>query len=156
FFTLPIVALLVAAFCLVVTNRYPIAAAVLVAGLLVWGIGFQIVNKYGFQFRGAMWKYPEKAADFILEHKLKGRIFNTYGQGGYLIWRLWPDQQVLLDGRALNEAVYWDYNRMAMNADNNGGKSGEELLKEYGIDIIVMDCFEVVSGSAYYLPAALA
>ena len=39
-----------------------------------------------------------------------------------------------------------------MNADSNGGKSGEQLLKDYGIDMIVMDGFDSVSGQAY-LPA---
>ena len=43
-----------------------------------------------------------------------------------------------------------------MNADAKGGKSGEQLLKDYGIDVIVMDGFDPVSGQAYYLPAALA
>jgi hypothetical protein len=155
-FTPVVLAIMIAALCLAITNRYPVVSAAMIALLLVWGITYQIVTRNGFQFRGAMWKNPEKAADFILEHKLKGRLFNTYGQGGYLIWRLWPQQQVFLDGRALNESVYQDYNRMSMNADNQTGKSGEELLKEYGIDIILMDSFDVVSGGAYYLPAALA
>jgi hypothetical protein len=103
-----------------------------------------------------MWKYPSDAADFLLKHHIQGRIFNTYAQGGYLIWRLWPDQQVFIDGRALNEKVYQDANRINMNADTTGGKSGEDLLKEYGIDVIVMDGFEPVGGTAFFLPAALA
>jgi hypothetical protein len=155
-FSVIVLAIMIAALCLVVTNRYPIVSAAMIGLLLVWGVVFDIVSKNGFQFRGAMWKNPEKAADFILQHKLQGRLFNTYGQGGYLIWRLWPDQKVFFDGRALNESVYGDANRITMNADNKGGKSGEDLLKEYGIDIILMDCFEAVSGNAYYLPAALA
>ena len=137
-------------------RKYEIVAACLIGLLLTCGIAFQIVTKNGFQFRGAMWKYPAGAADFLLQHHIKGRIFNTYGQGGYLIWRLWPQEQVFLDGRALNEKVYSDASRISMNADSNGGKSGEELLKDYGIDVIVMDGFDSVGGSAYYLPAALA
>lgn len=156
YFSLPIVAAFVAVFVLVVINRHPIVAVALVALLLGLGIRFQIVTGNGFQFRGALWKYPEDAAEFIVKNNLKGRIFNTYGQGGYLLWKLWPHQQVFLDGRALNEKVYQDAMRIQMNTDSRGGKSGEELLKEYGIDIIVIDGFEPVSGTAYYLPAALA
>jgi hypothetical protein len=63
---------------------------------------------------------------------------------------------VFIVGRALNEGVFSDASRIAFNADNTGGKSGEDLLKEYGIDIIVMDGFEWGAGLAYYLPAALA
>ena len=47
-------------------------------------------------------------------------------------------------------------NRISMNADSVGGKSGEQLLKDYGIDVIVMDAFDAMSGMALYLPAALA
>jgi hypothetical protein len=156
FFALVFVAAIGAALVLLAIGRYQLAALGIVALLLAAGLRFQIVTGNGFQFSGAMWKYPEKAANFILEHKLQGRIFNTYGQGGYLLWRLWPHQKVFLDGRALNEKVYWDAWRIQMNADNNGGKSGEDLLREYGIDILLIDGFEPVSGNAYYLPAALA
>jgi hypothetical protein len=80
---------------------------------------------------------------------------NTYEFGGYLIWRLWPQERVFVDGRALNESVFQDYRRMSANADNTGGKSGEELLRDYGIEVIVMDGFEYTSGTPYLLPAAL-
>jgi hypothetical protein len=157
FFSFVTMAAIAAAFGLAATRRYPIVLAGIVALLLAAGIRFQIVHKHGFQFRGAMWKYPDAAAEFILKNNLKGRMFNTYGQGGYLIWRLWPHQQVFLDGRALNEKVYFDSNRIAMNANaDRNSKSGEELLKDYGIDIIMMDGFDAIGGSAYYLPAALA
>ena len=155
-FTLPVLAAIAAAVFLIGFKKYPAAAEALVALLLIGGTFFQIHGKYGFQFRGADWKYPKAAADFLLEHHIKGKIFNTYGQGGYLLWRLWPEQQVFEDGRALNESVNSDGNRISMNADSNGGKSGEQLLKEYGIDVIVMDAFDSVSGQALYLPAALA
>jgi hypothetical protein len=108
------------------------------------------------QLRAAEWKVPAKAADFLLQHHIKGRIYNTYPQGGYLLWRLWPEHQVFLDGRALSEKLYDDSQRIYMNADTTGGKSSDQLLNEYGIDVIVTDAFEPLSGLAYYLPAALA
>jgi hypothetical protein len=156
FFSIWVVVGLAAVTAAAIVGRWPVATAGLTGLLLLAGLQFQISGHYGFQFRGGMWKYPEAAADFILKHNLKGRMFNTYGQGGYLIWKLWPHQQVFLDGRALNEKVNADSNRIAMNADDNGGKSGEQLLKDYGIDLIVMDGFDPVGGTAYYLPAALA
>jgi hypothetical protein len=99
---------------------------------------------------------PVGAADFLLTHHVHGRLLNTYGQGGYLIWRLWPQLQVFTDGRALNESVTNDGIRMIYAADDSNGKSAEDLLKQYDIDVIVMDCFEPISGNVYYLPAALA
>jgi hypothetical protein len=133
----------------------PVLAEFLVAVLVLAGAGAQIARGGAFQFRAAEWRYPGGAADFLLAHNVNGPIFNTYGYGGYLIWRLWPHERVFIDGRALNESVFLDYRRMASNADSTGGKSGDELLAQYGIQVIVMDGFEFSSGEPYLLPAAL-
>jgi tetratricopeptide (TPR) repeat protein len=41
--------------------------------------------------------------EFLKSAGISGHMFNSYGLGGYLIWRLWPDQRVFIDGR---EDVY--------------------------------------------------
>ncbi|MGC9320197.1 MAG: hypothetical protein ACP5KN_19345 [Armatimonadota bacterium] len=43
---------------------------------------------------------PVECVDHIERTGLHGRMFNTYRWGGYLIWRLWPEQRVFVDGRA--------------------------------------------------------
>jgi hypothetical protein len=129
---------------------------VLAAVLVLWVAGPQIARGSAFQFRAAEWKYPAGAADFLLAHNVSGPMFNTYGSGGYLMWRLWPQERVFIDGRALNESVFQDYWRIARNAASTGGKSGEELIAQYGIQVIVMEGFEFSSGEPYLLPAALA
>jgi hypothetical protein len=133
----------------------PVLAEFLVAILVLAGAGAQMARGSAFQLRAAEWRYPAGAADFLLAHNVSGPMFNTYDYGGYLIWRLWPHERVFIDGRALNESVFLDYRRMATNADSTGGKSGEELLDQYGIQVIVMDGFEFTSGEPYLLPAAL-
>lgn len=40
------------------------------------------------------------AADFIEAHGMHGNLFNQYGDGGYLIYRLAPRIKVAIDGRA--------------------------------------------------------
>jgi len=128
-----------------------LAAAALAAGSLV-----PVAEGRAFQLRAADWKYPSGAADFLEAHHISGPMFNTYELGGYLMWRLWPQERVFIDGRALNETVYQEYQRMVYNASAEGGRSAEELLRQYGIEVIVMDGFEYTSGSPYLLPAALA
>jgi hypothetical protein len=108
------------------------------------------------QLRAAEWKVPAKAADFLLQHHIRGHIFNMYPQGGYLLWRLWPEQQVFIDGRALSEELNQDSQRIIMNAAGTGGKSADELLNQYSVDVVIMDGFDPLSGMAYYLPFALA
>jgi hypothetical protein len=43
--------------------------------------------------------YPSGAADFLAREKPPGRIAHHMADGGYLIDRLWPEYQVLSDGR---------------------------------------------------------
>lgn len=43
--------------------------------------------------------FPEDVANYMVDHGIHGRIFNTYGIGGYLIYRLSPASQVYIDGR---------------------------------------------------------
>ena len=37
---------------------------------------------------------------FIEQNDLQGPMLNQYGLGGYLIWHLWPERPVYIDGRA--------------------------------------------------------
>jgi hypothetical protein len=37
---------------------------------------------------------PQDGADFLQRASVSGTMFNTYGIGGYLIWRLWPEKKV--------------------------------------------------------------
>jgi hypothetical protein len=109
-----------------------------------------------FQLHDAEWKYPAGAARFLEAHQITGRIFNSYETGGYLIWRLWPQERVFIDGRALNESVFRDYQRMIQYASPVGGAGARELLDRYGVEVIVLNGFEANSGNPYVLPVALA
>jgi hypothetical protein len=44
--------------------------------------------------------FPKAAVDWILENQPQGNLFNSYGWGGYIIWRLYPQYPVFIDGRA--------------------------------------------------------
>jgi hypothetical protein len=45
-------------------------------------------------------RLPVKAVNFIVANGITGNMFNNYGDGGYLIYRLSPDRKVFIDGRA--------------------------------------------------------
>ncbi|MGB7759711.1 MAG: hypothetical protein WBL61_07780 [Bryobacteraceae bacterium] len=128
-----------------------VAATALAAGV-IWGIaagGF-------FELRAAEWRYPSGAAGFLSSHQVTDRIFNTYEYGGYLMWRLWPQQRVFIDGRALSEHVFGDYARILYNHDDSGGRSAAQLLDDYGVQVILMNTFEYSTGTVYLLAPALA
>ncbi len=44
--------------------------------------------------------FPKLAAEWLLRNQPEGKLFNSYNWGGYLIWSLYPDYPVFIDGRA--------------------------------------------------------
>ncbi len=72
-------------------------------GMPAWALGSQLwEGELGVGLRPGA--YPVAEADWILEHRPKGRLWNTNASGGYLIWRLDPlanpEWKVFTDGRA--------------------------------------------------------
>ncbi len=45
-------------------------------------------------------RFPADAVTFFEHNRPAGQIFNAYPFGGYLIWRLYPEYRVYVDGRA--------------------------------------------------------
>jgi hypothetical protein len=125
------------------------------AALLIAAIGFGLLGGRAFQLRAAEWMLPSGAADFLQAHHVEGRVFNTYENGGYLVWRLWPVQKDFIDPRGLSEQAYADYGRILHN-DPTPGQSREELLRKYGIEVMVVSGFDRFSGGVFNIAAALA
>jgi hypothetical protein len=112
-----------------------------------------------FQLRAAEWRFPEQASEFLKKHQIKARMFNSYEYGGYLIWSLWPQMQAFIDGRALNESVYRDYQRILYSSGASAEASRrqrEQLFDHYEVGIVVTNGFEYVTGVIYPVVLALA
>lgn len=45
-------------------------------------------------------KYPAAAVEWIQQNRPAPNLYNSYGWGGYLIWKLYPDYLPYIDGRA--------------------------------------------------------
>jgi hypothetical protein len=138
-----------------------------IPGVLAWappvlalaGVAAGFAQGRFLQLRVAEWTVPAGAADYLLEHHVTGPIFNTYEQGGYLIWRLGTQARVFIDGRSLSETVYRDYNRILFNAGSYADQVAgprEELLNRYSIQAVVMNTMDYVSGALYPLAISLA
>lgn len=134
----------------------PAIAQYAAAAVLLAVLGVPLARGEAFQLRAAEWRFPTGAADFLLAHSVQSPMFNTYELGGYLMWRLWPQEKVFIDGRALSESVFNDYARILYNHSNaDGGSTGQELLDRYNIQVIVMNGFEYAEGLAYNLMLSL-
>jgi hypothetical protein len=80
--------------------------------------------------------FPYGAANWILENHPNGNLYNTYGWGGYLIWRLYPEYRVFIDGRA---DVYGDefiYSYLRIYAGQPGWES---MLDRDGVTIVLIE-----------------
>jgi hypothetical protein len=127
--------------------------------LLLVAISIGVARGSYFQFRVANWTTPAGAADYLLTNHLTGPLFNTYEQGGYLIWRLSPQNRVFIDGRALSESLYQNY-RQILNNDQSSADAvtgpRADLLNLYGVQVVIMNTLDYVSGAMYPLALALA
>ncbi len=75
-----------------------IVPVLLVCTALVVGLRFvQVVQG---QSKSEAGTFPKAAVDWIEANQPAGNLFNSYGWGGYLIWRLHPQYPVYIDGRA--------------------------------------------------------
>ena len=43
--------------------------------------------------------YPERGVAFVQSEGLQGPMFNEFGYGGFLLFHLWPQERVYIDGR---------------------------------------------------------
>jgi hypothetical protein len=133
----------------------PAVAEYAAAGALAIAVALGLIGGHAFQLRAADWMLPSGAAHFLKAHQVSAPIFNTYENGGYLVWRLWPLQRDFLDPRGLSEQAYLDYAHI-LNNDPTPGQSAEEMLRKYGMDVIVMNGFDRFSGTVFNIAAALA
>ena len=44
-------------------------------------------------------RFPVDAVNYMTKNQINGRILNSYNWGGYLIWNLYPQYKVYIDGR---------------------------------------------------------
>ena len=79
---------------------------------------------------------PVAAVEFLKSQHLPGPIYNRYGWGGYLIYQLYPEYRVYIDGRA---DVYGDaFFTEAMQVYDGVG-NWKEPLDRYGIQTVIID-----------------
>ncbi|HEC34675.1 MAG TPA: hypothetical protein ENI37_08190 [Chloroflexi bacterium] len=77
---------------------------------------------------------PVDAVAWIRQQRPAGEMFNPYNWGGYLIWALWPDYRVFVDGRT---DLYGD-EFLRQYLDVQRARPGfEETLAAYGVNLVL-------------------
>jgi len=78
--------------------------------------------------------YPQKAADFIEENNIQGNMFNDYGTGTYINWRLFPGRQSFIDGHSYTLDLLNYYNKVV-----SGQISYQEAVAKYQISYFFLN-----------------
>jgi len=79
---------------------------------------------------------PEGAVAYVQTEHPPGPMFNSYNWGGYLLFTLWPDYLVFVDGRTdlYDDAFLRQY--LSIHAAEEGW---QEALDEYGIQLVIVE-----------------
>ena len=121
-------------------RRGPILLNFLLLAAVVVGAGTKVAVELIHLQDPEVWGQglPLEAAEYLRDHDPPGLMFNSYNWGGYLIWSLYPDEPVFVDGRtdlyALNGTVLEDYSQV------HWVRPGwEEILDNYETGFVVTE-----------------
>jgi hypothetical protein len=113
-------------------SLWSMITVIVVASLLISGQTLDAEN-LGNTFNPKI--FPVRAVDWLSAHPQSGNVFNEFTWGGYLLFRLWPEQRVFIDGQTdfYGPGLVMDYLTMLDAKDNWG-----EALEKYKIDWVLL------------------
>ena len=94
----------------------------------------------------APFTFPTESAKYLKINKIEGNVFNADRYGGYLIWKLFPEEKVFIDTRLIirSKEFFTDYLRLLRYPENNFNN----LAQKYNITHVVVP----VATTGLYLP----
>lgn len=112
-------------------------------GLIMWMINFGagLMNNGYFnydtferksEYEGiSLRNFPYHAADFLVENKFKGNLFNDFNTGAYLIGRTYPNVKCFIDGRTEVYGADFFTNQYLRLWGEGDSKLFDELSEKY-------------------------
>jgi len=93
-----------------------------------------ILGKIGDRYFIDPKHFPVQAVDWLEANPQSGRMFNNFNWGGYIVWRLWPEQKDFIDSQS---DLTGEASRLYLNAQNLD-PSWEQVFVQYNIEWIIM------------------
>ena len=80
-------------------------------------------------------RFPVSAVDWLHAHPQDGKMFNNFIWGGYLLYRLWPQQLVFIDGQTdfYGEALSREYIQVSLLQTG-----WENILKKHEVSWVIV------------------
>lgn len=99
---------------------------------LLTGVNLDLGNR-GNRFLPEV--FPVQAAAWIEEHQPQGRMYNYFPWGGYLLYELWPEYKVFIDGQTdfYGERLTREYECVI-----TGCSRWEEIMQRYQVAWVVL------------------
>jgi len=121
-----------------------VVAAILFFGFVLWR-GIPIDQKG----TGNVWlpdKMPVQAVDWLEQNPQDGKIFNQFVWGGYLLYRMWPDELVFIDGQTdfYGETLMREYIEVITLTDG-----WEEILARHDVAWMLIPRNEILAQRMY-------
>jgi hypothetical protein len=111
---------------------YPVIAVLATAFLFISNVQ---IGPYKMGNQHDATRFPVEAASWLKENPQDGNMFNEFIWGGYLLYRLWPDQTVFIDGTTdfFGEALTREYSAVVSLEDG-----WQEIIKKYNVSWAIM------------------
>ncbi len=122
-----------------------LARPVITSGIMVIAmIGLVLFTRHHYQsfaqkdglFGYGVYDLARGAEDYVEREHLQGNAFNTYGIGGYLLYRRYPTGKVYIDGRNVDYGL--PYMAQTYEAGIDAAK-WRELEQKYGFSFALVD-----------------
>jgi hypothetical protein len=121
-----------------------VLATILFFGFALWR-GIPIDQKG----TGNIWlpnKMPVQAVDWLEQNPQEGKMFNQFVWGGYILYRMWPDEVVFIDGQTdfYGEALMREYIEVISLADG-----WEDILARHDVSWMLIPRDEMLAKRLY-------
>jgi hypothetical protein len=124
-----------------ISEHPPLFARILNAVILVVVALIVLVRVSGValdQTRAEREFFPAAAVEWLQRQGRRGPIFNLYDWGGYLIWKLYPDERVFIDGRSDLYGLTGDRVVSEYLQTINGGERWNAALEKYKVRLVLV------------------
>ncbi len=98
-------------------------------------IVFSVVKLNAFNTEIPWRHFGENAIDFVKNNNIEGNMYNSYELGGPIIFKLYPEYKVFIDGRidVYGKEIVDDY------YDIRYGENLKDLIEKYNISFFIID-----------------
>lgn len=87
---------------------------------------------------GLSWWFPEAAADFVIKENLPPQVFNSFNEGGFILWKLGEKYRDYMDGRSIPFGVEAFERERELLGSSLDSPRWEQEAEKYNINTIIV------------------